>query len=379
MIRRRRIRYAANQNDKSIKTSPSKYHRFHDDEHNGHRHDNVTFNHRNETPPPSSFINDKYLDNLIHAENKNTNKKEEVMNENDKSPFDERFNSMEHSISYPPLTEFSQDELSLRASSSEFFLIDGVAIHYCLERNYDESIGDDKPWLVLLHGFGGGVFSWKQSMALMLTKFDNQIQGILAFDRVGFGLTERPLTETSEESMSGLSENTGEMDPYSMQFSLKILKTFLDKFEMQKSVIIGHSTGCLVANWFAFHYPQYIKALILISPTHGMPAFIRSILNTKLGKPIILSLVRSEIGQVTLHRAWHDPNSVPAHIISAYKQVLKLKNWNESLLRMSQTEPYSKMEQYHKCLSKIDCPVWLLHGDDDKLVTFRESLQLAAL
>ena len=96
-----------------------------------------------------------------------------------------------------------------------------------------------------------------------------------------------------------------------------------------------------------------------------------------IGKPIILSLVRSEIGQVTLFRAWHDPNSVPSHIVHAYKQVLKLKNWNESLIQMSRTKPYSKMDEYHKSLSEIQCPVWLLHGDDDKLVTFRESVLLA--
>merc|ERR1719273_1611378 len=114
-----------------------------------------------------------------------------------------------------------------------------------------------------------------------------------------------------------------------------------------------------------------------VSPTSGMPAFIRSILNTKLGKPIILSLVRSEIGQVTLHQAWHEPSNIPWSVIRCYKEVLKLKHWNESLLEMARVKPYCGSSKYHKSLSMLQCPVWILHGDDDKLVAFRESVALS--
>merc|ERR1712228_580687 len=115
------------------------------------------------------------MGNLIHGEREKAEeekeKKQSVVEDDAKNMFDEKqFNSMEHSISYPPLSEFSAEELSLRRQSSEFFIIDGVAIHYCLERNYDQNdvMDEDTPWIVLLHGFGGGVFSWKQSMSLIL-------------------------------------------------------------------------------------------------------------------------------------------------------------------------------------------------------------------
>eukprot|EP01084_Bolivina_argentea_P035863 66406_1 len=85
------------------------------------------------------------------------------------------------------------------------------------------------------------------------------------------------------------------------------------------------------SNWFTYHYPKYVDGLILTSPTNGMPTFIRSILKTKLGKPIILSLVRSEIGQVTLHQAWHSPSDISSNIIESYRSVLKLKNWEPAI------------------------------------------------
>eukprot|EP00484_Ammonia_sp_Unknown_P022764 CAMPEP_0197030374 /NCGR_PEP_ID=MMETSP1384-20130603/9623_1 /TAXON_ID=29189 /ORGANISM="Ammonia sp." /LENGTH=610 /DNA_ID=CAMNT_0042459705 /DNA_START=614 /DNA_END=2446 /DNA_ORIENTATION=+ len=305
--------------------------------------------------------------------------------------------SIEHSMSAlsatVPDSEFSAHELPLKTENSEFFIVDGVTIHYCLEKNFNETVinNEDIPWIVLLHGFGGGVFSWKRTMPMLLNELGDQIRGILAFDRVGFGLTERPLIATEEDEEQQLQQplqpqteqkqdqdtESESMNPYSIEFDLKILKTFLDKFNMTKCILIGHSTGCLLANWFAYHYPSYCEALILISAATEMPSFIRSILKTKLGKPIILSLVRSEIGQVTLHQAWHNPSCIPTSVIHSYKQVLKLKNWNESLLEMARVKPFSSSAKYHKALSRLTCPVWLLHGDDDKLVTFRESVSLA--
>ncbi len=61
----------------------------------------------------------------------------------------------------------------------------------------------------------------------------------------------------------------------------KVIKTFLDKFEMKSCILIGHSTGGLIANWFAYQYPSYVDALILVSPTGYMPSFVRSMVDRK--------------------------------------------------------------------------------------------------
>eukprot|EP00483_Globobulimina_turgida_P008870 UN08888 len=45
---------------------------------------------------------------------------------------------------------------------------------------------------------------------------------------------------------------------------------------------------------------------------------------------------------------------------------------------MAKVKPYSNASKYHKLLSQITCPVWLLHGDDDKLVAFGESCNLSS-
>jgi pimeloyl-ACP methyl ester carboxylesterase len=55
------------------------------------------------------------------------------------------------------------------------------------------SNSNSNPAIVLLHGFGGSVFSWKRSWR-GLTDISHTV---LAFDRPGFGLTTRLLPTTS--------------------------------------------------------------------------------------------------------------------------------------------------------------------------------------
>lgn len=349
-------------------------------------------------PLPIPMIVDTYLDDIIH----NTSVEKIHSNLNQHHTFDDHSSLLrEQSISVVmPVSEFDILELPLKTEHSAFFIIDGIVVHYCLEwnsmnmnrerspnpnqeqKNEDIENTDDLPFVILLHGFGGGVFSWKRCWKLLLPN----TCGILAFDRVGFGLTERPLYSTNESNDENVSNQptitTDDTinNPYGILFSLHILQIFMDKFNLQKRkcILIGHSTGASIANWFTILYPKYsIHSLLLISPTTGMPSFIRSILKTKLGKSIIMSLVRSEIANVTLHQAWNDPQQVPSYVINAYRSVLKLKNWNESLLEMARVKPITKHKhEYFQRLKSIRCPVWIIHGSDDRLVHIRESQQL---
>ena len=45
------------------------------------------------------------------------------------------------------------------------------------------------PTFILLHGFGASTFSWREVMAPLA-----EAGQVIAYDRPGFGLTERPLT-----------------------------------------------------------------------------------------------------------------------------------------------------------------------------------------
>ncbi|MBC8263534.1 MAG: hypothetical protein H8E47_05355 [Anaerolineales bacterium] len=64
---------------------------------------------------------------------------------------------------------------------SRFVDINGLQVHY-------KMAGQGGPALVLLHGFGASVFSWREVMEPLA-----EIGTVIAFDRPAFGLTERPV------------------------------------------------------------------------------------------------------------------------------------------------------------------------------------------
>lgn len=83
-------------------------------------------------------------------------------------------------IPVPPLEGTVPPE-QLADPDSRFVEINGLQVHYKIA-------GQGQPTLVLLHGFGASVFSWRE-----VTEPLSEIGTVIAFDRPAFGLTERPL------------------------------------------------------------------------------------------------------------------------------------------------------------------------------------------
>ena len=90
-------------------------------------------------------------------------------------------------VPVPPLTG-TVEAATLVDADSRFVDLplgsDTLSVHY-------KEAGDPGRSLVLLHGFGASLFSWREVMAPLAAT--NQV---IAFDRPAFGLTERPLRET---------------------------------------------------------------------------------------------------------------------------------------------------------------------------------------
>lgn len=99
--------------------------------------------------------------------------------------------------------------------------------------------------MILLHGFGASVFSWKKVMKPLA---EATCSKVLAFDRPAFGLTSRV----------NLSSATGDAKPlnaYSMAFSVLATLHFFDLLKAEKAILVGYvyilSINLLIA--FVFH------------------------------------------------------------------------------------------------------------------------------
>lgn len=99
------------------------------------------------------------------------------------------------------------------------------------------------PTVVLLHGFGESLLSWRAAFDRLAAGAD-----VIALDLPGFGLSDKPATGYGNERMAAAVIGA------------------LDAMGVQRAVIVGHSMGGAVAVTLALQAPQRVTALVLVSP-----------------------------------------------------------------------------------------------------------------
>jgi pimeloyl-ACP methyl ester carboxylesterase len=118
-----------------------------------------------------------------------------------------------------------------------FIEVDGVRLHY-VDR------GQGRP-VVLLHGNGAMVQDWMASGVL-----DAAAAGyrVIAFDRPGFGHSDRPRTTV-----------------WTPAAQAALIHKALVRLGITKPIVVGHSWGTLVALAMALDFPRDVAALVLMS------------------------------------------------------------------------------------------------------------------
>src|SRR6185369_17059641 len=110
-----------------------------------------------------------------------------------------------------PSSEFKTSE-QLADINSSFETINGAKIHY---KVYGDPVN---PAVVLIHGFGGSIFTWRYTIpALQENKYF-----VLAIDLKGFGLSQKGL----------------EVD-YSHSSEAQMVNDLMDKLAIHQATIVG--------------------------------------------------------------------------------------------------------------------------------------------
>ncbi|ESW08388.1 hypothetical protein PHAVU_009G041500 [Phaseolus vulgaris] len=282
--------------------------------------------------------------------------------------------------------------------------------------------------MILLHGFGASVFSWKQVMKPLAEVAGSKV---LAFDRPAFGLTSRV---NLSKHPSSETEDTKPLNAYSMAFSVLATLHFIKLLNAEKVILMGHSAGSLVAVNTYFEAPERVAALILVAPAIFAPlttpktvkenqsrhdsqmkedssirrnpilrlykvmskitkyiaeaitqmmkwtidilnSLYRKLLSAILRSSLAIMLVRMAIhkfGTAAVRNAWYDPKQVSEHVLSGYTRPLRTKDWDRALVEytaaMLLDEDYKTKTPLSKRLHEISCPVLIVTGDTDRLV-----------
>jgi len=120
----------------------------------------------------------------------------------------------------------------------KFITVDGVRLHYI------DTMGSGSA-VVLLHGNGVTITDWQISGLIDKAK---QNYRVIAFDRPGYGYSERP---------RGIR--------WTPDAQADLIRKAVAQIGVAKPVVVGHSWGAMVAAALAIRHPGFVRGLVLVS------------------------------------------------------------------------------------------------------------------
>ena len=242
-----------------------------------------------------------------------------------------------------------RSEMEFADPDSKFIEVNDVTIHY-------KEMGSGTATFILLHGFGTGIYSWREVMDDL-----SQYGRVIAYDRPAFGLTERPMPE----DWSG--------NPYGMKANIELLRGLMDALKIEKAVLVGNSAGGGVSTAFGLEYPQRVASLILVDPGVGggrgpqFPAWALPLMWTPQMRHIGQLMMR-DIQQTlpqTIQREWFDQTKLTDEIKQQPLEIFQIKNWDRAFYELTFAPAYPELRPL---LPQLGVPVFIVAGAEDRLI-----------
>jgi pimeloyl-ACP methyl ester carboxylesterase len=236
----------------------------------------------------------------------------------------------------------------------KFVEVDGVRLHY-IERGHGEP-------LVLLHGNGSMIQDFVSSG--LLDKAAHKYR-VIAFDRPGFGYSERP-----------------RLTVWTPVVQADLIYKALGQIGISQAIVLGHSWGASVAIALALKYPKLVTSLILASGYY-YPTVRSDVLLSWQAIPGVSDIISHTLSPILARVMWpvlmnkiFGPSAVPKKF-DGFPKEMALR---PSQLRASAAESALMIPAAfasHNDYAALKMPVAIIAGEDDKLVdTDKQSVRL---
>jgi pimeloyl-ACP methyl ester carboxylesterase len=221
------------------------------------------------------------------------------------------------------------------------------------------------PVIFLMHGFGANTFSFRE-----VTEHFSQLGDVIAYDRPGFGLSERPTSWEGE-------------NPYGSVGQDLILDELITEFASGRDVIlVGHSAGGTLAAQYVVDNKDAVQGLILISPailsTGGSPSWLNWVFSIPqldhLG-PLLVSSIASS-GMDLLNESWYNKDLITEEVKAGYREPLSVIGWEEGFWEFNRAPRAFDVKDR---LDEITVPTLLITGDTDTVVATADTVKLAEM
>jgi pimeloyl-ACP methyl ester carboxylesterase len=230
--------------------------------------------------------------------------------------------------------------------AGRFIDVRGIKLHYL-----DRGVG---PPVVLLHGNGVMAQDWEVSGVLGILAADHRV---IAFDRPGFGYSERPRGTSWTPSRQA-----------------ELIHDALAQLGIARPIVVAHSWGTLVALAMALDYPEDVARLVLLSGYYFASPRLDAALQVAPAAPILGDVLRHTISPIVgrlmeplMVRQLFAPASVPERF-ARFPLSMSLR---PSQLRASSEEgvlmvPSAKLLQER--FGELALPVSIMAGSGDLVV-----------
>ena len=229
--------------------------------------------------------------------------------------------------------------------TGEFITVDGVRLHY-----FSKGQG---PTVVLLHGNGVIAQDFLHSGL-----FDQLAENhrVIAFDRPGFGYSERPRTTI-----------------WTPATQAKLIAAGLEQLGVQQAVVLAHSWATLVAISMGLQQPQLVSGLVLASGYY-YPSVRLDVLSATPAIPLIGDLLSHTISPLIGRLMWpaaiklaFTPSAVPA----SFELMSPWMSLRPTQLRAEAAETAMMIPSaavLRKHYPELEMPVSIVVGEGDKIV-----------
>lgn len=254
--------------------------------------------------------------------------------------------------------------------NADYLTVKGVDLY--LERQpyqpsgAPEATTDQPPTtFVLLHDYAFNSYTYAK-LAPLLAKHGN----VVAYDRPGFGLTERPMPP----------EYAAGFNPYTPQAQVDLLVALLDSLGVQRAVLIGNGLGADVALTTAQEHPDRVEGLVLLAASgqpgagNSAPAWVLASPQMRRLGPVFLRQLAGPPGEQLFENAWADPEAITPEDRSGYLRTTSVEDWDRALWEISLAASGGQAVNF----SAVTAPTLVVAGEADNTLPVSEVERLAA-
>jgi len=230
--------------------------------------------------------------------------------------------------------------------TGRFMEVNGVRLHY-VER------GSGVP-LLLLHGNGSMIQDFESSGLIDLAAKNYRV---IAFDRPGFGHSDRPRDVV-----------------WTPAAQAELINSALDRLGISHAIVLGHSWGASVAVALALKYPKLVQGLVLASGYYYPTLRPAVVASSAPALPLAGDVLRYTLSPIVSRLMWplvmakiFGPRSVPKKFEGFPKEMAH----RPSQIRASAAESALMIPDafyFSGEYLNLKMPVVIIAGDEDRLI-----------